>query len=138
MFFAVLLLAFGLLWAHDLQHNIQKEGNCIVVSFFFPDGSNFSYEEYELYKEGNRVPFQTGRTDALGRVVFCPNEEGVWLIKTFSIDGHGAQVRVNFEGEGLKEQKDSIFERYKNILAGLGWLLGIFALLEVYFRRIRR
>lgn len=132
------LLAFSLIYAHDLQHEIQKEGKCIVISFFFPDGNKFSYEEYEVYKEGKKAPFQLGRTDALGRVVFCPNEEGIWMVRTVSTDGHGAQVRVDF-GEGrAKEQKGSIFERHKRLLAGLGWLLGIFALLEIYLKRVKR
>lgn len=76
MFFVGVLLSFALLFAHDLEHTIHREGNCVVVSFFFPDGSKFSYEEYKVYKEGERAPFQIGRTDALGRVVFCPREGG--------------------------------------------------------------
>ncbi len=132
------LLAFSLLYAHDLKHQIEKEGRCIVVSFFFPDGNRFSYEEYEVYKEGDNPPFQVGRTDALGRVVFCPKEEGIWWVKTFSADGHGAQVRVDFGEKGAEEKRDGIFERYRGLLAGLGWLLGIFAIWEIYLRRVKR
>lgn len=138
MVLVVFLITFGLLYAHDLQHEIQKEGRCIVVSFFFPDGNRFSYEEYEVYKEGSNTPFQVGRTDALGRVAFCPNERGVWWVKTVSADGHGTKVRVYFEEEGVEEKREGFFERYKRLFAGLGWLLGIFALLEIYLRRFRK
>ncbi len=136
MFFAGVLLSFALLFAHDLEHTIRREGNCVVVSFFFPDGSKFSYEEYKVYKEGEKVPFQIGSTDALGRVVFCPREGGLWTVITYSEDGHGAQVKISFEEKGLKEEKN-LLERYGRVLAGLGWLLGMFGLWKVYLKRAK-
>ncbi|MEW6655324.1 MAG: hypothetical protein AB1353_00415 [Aquificota bacterium] len=136
MFFAGVLLSFALLFAHDLEHTIRREGNCVVVSFFFPDGGKFSYEEYKVYKEGERAPFQIGRTDALGRVVFCPREGGLWTVITYSEDGHGAQVKISFEEKGLKEEKN-LLERYGRVLAGLGWLLGMFGLWKVYLKRAK-
>ena len=42
----------------------------------------------------------------LGRVVFCPREGGLWTVITHSEDGHGAQVKINFEGKDLKEEKN--------------------------------
>jgi len=136
MFFVGVLLSFALLFAHDLEHTIRREGNCVVVSFFFPDGGKFSYEEYKVYKEGERVPFQIGSTDALGRVVFCPREGGLWTVITYSEDGHGAQVKISFEEKGLKEEKN-LLERYGRVLAGLGWLLGMFGLWKVYLKRAK-
>jgi nickel transport protein len=131
----ILTLLISFCFAHDLQHSLSKEGKCVVLSFYFPDGTKFSYEKYEVYREGERLPFQVGRTDALGRVVFCPDKKGSWTVKTTSEDGHGALVEVKVENTSL-EAKGSFFERYQKVFVGGGIILGLFGLLELYIRRI--
>jgi hypothetical protein len=67
------------IYPHDLEHATKKEGNCIVVELYFSDNTKFSYEEYEIYYENEDAIFQTGRTDALGRVVFCPDRANIHI-----------------------------------------------------------
>jgi nickel transport protein len=112
------------------------EGSCAVLSFYFPDEKPFSYESYEVLREGERVPFQSGRSDALGRVVFCPDRRGLWTVRVFSEDGHGAEVRLRFDGSSLKDKR-SIFERYEKVFVGVALIFGIFGLLELFVRRWR-
>jgi hypothetical protein len=71
--FALALCAWlpGQALAHDLQHEIG-EGEAVSVRLFYADGSDFAFESYEVYRAGEEVPFQVGRTDLLGRVVFLP------------------------------------------------------------------
>jgi len=75
--------------AHDLRHSIE-EGAAVTVKLFSADGNEFSFESYEVYYEGEEIPFQVGRTDARGRLVFLPDRAGTWRVKAFSKDGHGA------------------------------------------------
>lgn len=135
--FILLVLVITLAFAHELQHTVHREGRCLVVSFFFPDNTKFSYEKYEVYKDGERFPFQVGRTDALGRVVFCPAWSGIWKVKTISEDGHGAEVSISFEGESVEERGKNLFERYEKVFVGVGILLGIFGFFELFIRRLR-
>lgn len=131
----LLTLLISLCFAHDLQHSLSKEGKCVVLSFYFPDGTKFSYEKYEVYREGEKLPFQVGRTDALGRVIFCPDRKGSWAVKTASEDGHGAVVEVKVENASV-EAKGTLFERYQKVFVGVGIILGLFGILELYIRRV--
>ncbi len=133
-----ILLVIMLAFAHELQHSVHREGKCLTVSFFFPDNTKFSYEKYEVYKDGEKLPFQVGRTDALGRVVFCPGSSGVWKVKTMSEDGHGSEVSIDFEGGLVEERGKNLFERYEKVFIGVGILLGIFGFFELFIRRLRR
>lgn len=133
----LVLFLLSLSYAHDLQHSLKMEGGCAVLSFYFPDGKPFSYESYEVYREGERVPFQNGRSDSLGRVVFCPDREGRWTVRIFSEDGHGAEVSLEL-GRGSVKDTGSLFERYEKVFVGVGILLGVFGLLELFVRRWRR
>lgn len=113
----------------------QKKESVLYLVFTFLITQIFSYEKYEVYKEGEKLPFQIGRTDALGRVVFCPNEKGNWMVKTTSEDGHGASVRIKVE-DVLVEEKSTLFERYQKIFIGGGIILGLFGILELYIKRV--
>lgn len=121
--------------AHDLHYDLRKEGKCMVLSFYFPDNTKFSYEKYEIYAEGSKLPFQVGRTDAQGRIAFCPDREGKWLVKTTSEDGHGAIVSVDVK-EAYADTEKSLFKRYEKLFVGLGLILGIFGIFELYIRRL--
>lgn len=134
MLFAIILLIFSFAYSHDLQHSVSREGACTVLSFYFPDGTKFSYEKYEVYMYGEKLPFQVGRTDALGRVVFCPDKDGRWVVRTQSEDGHGAVVEVDVKGRSVKAE-GSLFERYQKVLVGAGLILGTFGILEIFIRR---
>ncbi|ADC89683.1 conserved hypothetical protein [Thermocrinis albus DSM 14484] len=130
----LLLLLSSVVLAHDVQHTVNWEGKCAVVRFFFPDGTPFSYESYKVFSERSQVPFQIGRTDALGRVVFCPSTPGVWRVSTYSEDGHGARVDIEVKEVGAVE-KVSLYERYSKVLTGVSLLIGIWGLYQIYVRR---
>lgn len=130
----IFLLFFltGSTFAHDLQHSVKKVGDTIVVSFYFPDGTKFSYENFEIYRDGEKVPFQVGRTDALGRVVFIPDKEGNWIVKVFSEDGHGSNVKVFVEKAGYISTEESMFKRYEKVFVGVGLILGVFGFISIF------
>ncbi len=121
--------------AHDLQHRID-EGAAVSVRFFFADGKDFSFESYEVYRAGEEVPFQVGRTDQKGRIVFLPDRAGTWRIKAFSEDGHGADL--SFSTGAADESGDAgrpFLERHLRILVGVSVIFGLFGLMSLLMGR---
>ena len=90
---AALLAAAVPARAHSVEYRVVP-GHAHVVEVFTADGRPFSYESYEITGPGDSSPFQIGRTDRLGRVVFAPDRIGEWSIRVWSEDGHGLTVNV--------------------------------------------
>ena len=121
--------------AHDLRHQID-EGTAVSVRLFFADGKDFAFESYEVYRAGEEVPFQVGRTDLQGRVVFLPERAGTWRIKAFSEDGHGADFSFSTDVmSGVEEANRSFLERHLRIVVGVSLIFGVFGLLNLFIRR---
>jgi len=121
--------------AHDLRHSIE-EGAAVTVKLSFADGNEFSFESYEVYHAGEEIPFQVGRTDALGRIVFRPDQAGSWRIKVFSEDGPGADFSLTTGAQGGIESVDrSLFERNSRLVVGVSIIFGIFGLVSLFARR---
>jgi nickel transport protein len=137
---ALMLCAWqpGQAMAHDLQHSIN-EGTAVSVKLFFADGNDFDFESYEVYRAGEEIPFQVGRTDALGRVVFLPDRAGTWRIKTFSEEGHGADFAFTTGAKNhIQETNKPFLERHLRIIAGVSVIFGVFGLATLFLRRGER
>ncbi len=125
------LLLFFLL-SHELLHRVENVHRAVVVEFFFADGSKFSYESYRVYKPGeDKIPFAVGRTDALGRVVFLPDTDGVWRVEVISNTGHGANLKVDVRGGGVKgESKNVMLFNILRFITGIVIIVGVFMVLS--------
>ena len=140
---SVLLLASILILsstaaAHEIERSITRQ-EAVVVRLSYGDGTAFSYESYEVIRPGEEVPFQTGRTDAEGRISFLPDTEGTWRVRAFSEDGHGADLEVDVGANGLSLEAERRPDgRWTRVLIGLGVLLVLFGMLRLLFRRSRR
>ena len=125
----------GQAMAHDLQHQID-EGAAVSVKLFFADGSDFAFESYEVYRAGDEIPFQVGRTDLQGRVVFLPDRAGTWRIKVFSEEGHGADFSFTTGAKGgVEDVSQPFFERHLRIVVGVSVIFGVFGLVDLLMRR---
>lgn len=121
--------------AHEVTHAVSR-GEAVVVTLQYADGSPFAYEQYELTPPGESVPFQTGRTDAAGRIVFLPDRRGDWRLKASSEDGHGAELTVSVDAVGAAAAKPrSLWERGSKLVTGVALLFGVFGLLTLFTRR---
>lgn len=121
--------------AHDLQYTTTS-ATAVVVTLGYPDGSPFSYETFEVYPLGQEIPFQTGRTDARGRLAFLPPGPGRYQVRAMSQDGHGLVVEVEADAADLLAAAERpLYERYQRLFVGLGILLGLFGLLMLFYRR---
>lgn len=114
-------------FAHSVQYKVNHK-NAVVVEIFFSDGTPFSYENFEIYSPDNtKVPYQVGRTDKYGRIIFIPDKVGYWTVKVFSEDGHGIIKKIHIDGlSKINEGQNQ-----------LGYLLkifiGVFIILLIYW-----
>lgn len=148
--------------AHHVHHVVAR-GDAVVVSLTYGNGSPLTFDRYDIFAGGEESPFQSGTTDAAGRIVFLPDRSCTWRVKVFSEDGHGADFTFQAgpvepavaepdgaapAGEaadpaetvqvaltpGLVAEKPFI-ERFAGPVAGVGIIFGIFGLFALFFRR---
>lgn len=130
-----LLLSVGFLWGHDLHHKVEQTP-ATVVGFSFGEGTEFSYQPYEVYAPQSKIPYAVGRTDKHSRIVFIPDRPGTWRIKAVSDDGHGAVVEVKID-KTLRTSgySQSIFEKFQKIFVGIALIFALFLLFQTVQKR---
>ncbi len=121
--------------AHDIVHDISRE-QAVVVTFSYGGAEPFSFESYELFRAGEDIPFQVGRTDALGRVAFPAPQPGSWRLKVFSESGHGADLDFDTTQATAPGSCEApkLGNRLK-ALVGASLLFGIFGLLNLFVKK---
>jgi len=125
-------------YAHDLQYDVSRD-QVVVVKFFFGDGMDFSYESYEIYRPDESIPFQTGRTDALGRLSLLPDRKGTWHLKLFSESGHGLDFTLDIDKDGVIEDiKKPLYSKYLKVITGIGIIFGIFGIMKLFIKRNKK
>jgi len=128
----------GTCYGHGLQHEVVSS-KAVVVSYYFSDGERFAYESYEVYPPEAKIPTQTGRTDSKGRLIFLPDKPGEWLIKVSADDGHGLSFSVAIDEDAVvSDAQKPLSTRFPGAIAGLGYVLGIFGLLSLFYRKKRK
>ncbi len=139
-----LAVIFSLIWVtgnavgHDLQYSVSQ-GTAVVIRLYYADTDEFSYESYEIYREGEDIPYQVGRTDAKGAIAFIPDRGGAWRIRTFSEDGHGLDFVIEVDSDQVLRVADrSLFDRYERIIVGIAILFGIFGTINLFTRRKKK
>ncbi|MGB9599646.1 MAG: hypothetical protein ACP5QK_08690 [Myxococcota bacterium] len=132
-----LFLLFPLcLFAHDVHYTISN-GGAYIIDIYYADGTKFAFESYEIYRPNNeKAAYQVGRTNAIGRIAFVPDSAGKWTVKAFSDDGHGVTFSIDVkEGATRAEKRVDFFERFARPIFGLGIILIIFAVINIFLRR---
>ena len=124
--------------AHELQFE-QGPAAAQQVQLHYADGQPFAFEAYEIYPVDGDTPLQVGRTDALGRVVFLADQRGTVRLKVFSADGHGLDKVLTLAPTASPAPPEQVSapppSRSGQLLTGLGWLLGIFGVVQLFIRR---
>jgi nickel transport protein len=132
---AACLLLAGHAHAHGVQHRIEED-RAVTVELFYEDGSELAFERYEITRAGEQTPFQSGSTDARGRLAFLPDRPGAWRVLVFSEDGHGTEISFTTDAQGEIERADRpLLERHWRLVAGVSLLFGIFGLISLFARR---
>jgi len=128
-----------LLLSHDLSHRVFEQKS-VVVEFSFGAGrEDFSYQQYEVFKDGSDIPYMVGRTDKNSRAVFLPDSKGKWIVKAISDDGHGKVVEVDIsENMVLKDSSKSLFEKFQKLFVGVAVILALFLLFKQISKRRKK
>ncbi|OYY92520.1 MAG: hypothetical protein B7Y41_15665 [Hydrogenophilales bacterium 28-61-23] len=133
---ALLISASGSL-AHDLQYSVDS-GQAVVIRMFYLNNTPFTFEGYEIYREGEKLPYQVGRSDSQGRIAFLPDRAAEWRIKAISEDGHGLDFTIRTDAAAvLSGAEKPFYERYARIGVGVAVILGLFGFLSLYIKRKR-
>jgi nickel transport protein len=134
-FFILFLFPLSL-FAHDVHYTVSQ-GNAYIIDIYYADGTKFAFESYEIYKADNdKTAYQVGRTNAIGRIAFVPDSAGKWNIKAFTDDGHGVSFSIDVkEGQTMTEKKVDFFEKFARPIFGVGIILIIFSILNIFVRR---
>lgn len=121
--------------AHDLQYTVSG-AQAVVLRLFYIDDKPFAFEAYEIYRTGEKLPYQVGRTDGQGRVAFLPDRAATWRVKAISEDGHGLDFNLSTDAAAqVATRSKPFYERYGRIVVGIAVILGLFGLLKVYLQR---
>jgi len=135
LFFSLMLSCATPVQAHDLQYSVGG-GQTVVIRTFYVDNSPFTFEGYEIYRDGEKLPYQVGRTDSQGRIAFLPDRADTWRIKATSEDGHGLDFKLSTDAAAtLSGTEKPFFERYARIAVGVAVILGLFGFLNLYLKR---
>jgi nickel transport protein len=145
----ILLFSCGSAGAHGLRYTVTDEKS-VVIELSYASGKAFSNEAYEIYRAGGGNPYQTGRTDPSGRIVFIPDSSGTWRIKAFSEDGHGLDITIETNlpaeqadtGEVLPDTLDGRLPSKKapvgsgtRIFMALALIFGVFGAVSLFIRK---
>jgi nickel transport protein len=121
--------------AHEVDHAVART-DAVVVTLSHEDGETFSNEAYEVIGPGDSNPFQTGRTDANGRITFVPDRTGTWRVRAFSEDGHGVDFTIDVDDlEMAAEARRSPGRGLGIPLAGVFVIFALFGILSLFLKK---
>lgn len=135
----LLLLGYSpLLMPHGVGLEIERR-EAQVIWLHHDDGTPLSDARYELSVVGVDRPYQTGYTDARGRVVFIPGDDRQWRLRVFSQDGHGIDTGFELDRSTLRRsQIDLPVSGITKVILGIGILLSGFGILMLFAKRDKR
>jgi nickel transport protein len=118
--------------AHSVNYDVQQR-NVAAIKVFYTADDPASYAEYEVFApEAGDIPYQTGRTDRSGFVIFLPDRSGTWKIKVLgeSTHGfHGVIVEVKVDKDlNLESFKKPLVAQYTKFVTGISLIIGLFGI----------
>lgn len=137
----VVVLAVPPAASHALLHRVLEADSVVRVEFHFPDGDRPYFESYRVMAPDDHRPFQTGRVNAAGEMSFRPDRPGQWRIVVATEDGHGAEVRIAVDPDGIRPGDHGLvgLSRWERLIASVGYLLGVFGIIALWrMHRARR
>lgn len=159
-FISASLLFFALvstnLTAHEVHSTLDSSPKAMAIRVEYGNGEPFSYESYEIFpppengldpdaenrspRDAKEIPpYQTGRTDARGQILFLPDRPGPWTVRYMSEDGHGGETVVEVAPSQTASLRGvPLYLRYSRVITGIGLFLGIGGALSLYGCRKKR
>jgi nickel transport protein len=122
--------------AHELIQTVTR-ASAVVIELKYGDNSPFSYEQFEIYRKGEDTPFQTGRTDVLGRIVFLPDRAASWRVRAFSEDGHGTDFTIDAGPAEAGESRAGSPGASEASVRSMKIFIGVFVILLIFVIALR-
>jgi nickel transport protein len=141
---ALLVLTLTLAASTAAAHGIGStqvgrlvEGDPIAVAFTWSSGGPVAFAPFKVFGPGDdRLEYQNGRTDRVGRVVFLPDRDGPWRIEVQDDDDHRASLTVEI-GPDQVAPGTPVWQRWLLRLSlGANVVLGLW-LVEGSLRQLR-
>ncbi|MCU7931254.1 MAG: hypothetical protein KZQ90_10665 [Candidatus Thiodiazotropha sp. (ex Codakia rugifera)] len=132
----ILLMSYtSIVQSHGIDMSIGR-AEASIVTLRYHNNEPFANVSYELFVAESKHPYQSGRTDAQGRVVFFPGSIRQWRIRVFSKDGHGTDTPLEVDTDSISRNPggESVLTTAYLVL-GIGILLSGFGLLLLTVKR---
>ena len=141
---AVIFLLFSAnVAAHALHITAQYDGVAISGKAYYSDQTPAAETYVEAVKTGETEPAVYGKTDREGRFSLPFTQDGTFSVMSEGMEGHRAETTgqkmaasspmSNTELQLLREEiaqlKDKIY--WRDILGGIGYILGIFGIVAL-------
>ena len=133
----LLLLLFSFSPSHEVLYSLEKR-EAVILKVYFSDGTPVAYAPYEVYAPSDgKTPWQKGRTDRMGYLVFYPVEEGEWRVRVLEEGGHGLDISVRVSDNKAVEYKQT-YPTYIKLLVYLGLFFPTMMFLYLLTKLLRR
>ncbi|MEW8086793.1 MAG: hypothetical protein AB2823_14640 [Candidatus Thiodiazotropha endolucinida] len=124
--------------SHGVGLKIERQ-EAGVIWLQHSDDTPLADVEYELAADGGNTPYQSGKSDALGRVVFIPGDVREWRLRVFSEDGHGIDTVFELApGATSHSHTGQTYSDFTKLILGIGILLSGFGVMMLFVKRKRR
>ncbi len=134
--FAMLLALAVRAQAHGIEAAVVAGG--VGVEARYADGSAAAFAEVKLYAPGDERVFQEGLSDREGRFFFKPTTSGIWRVSIDDGMGHALTHDIEVRDPGFVATAPAApRSRGAELLAGLGFIWGLFGTLAWYRARKR-
>lgn len=134
IFFIPLIFSSSAL-AHGVSSSVETLP-AVSVTFRFDDQSPMADQVFEIQAPGSDQVYQSGHTDPHGRVVFRPDRQGIWQVRAFTSDGHGARVKVPVSAEMLVTSSgQGRSSKSTKLITGGAIIFGIFGIAALVANR---
>jgi nickel transport protein len=134
----ILMVYAPMILSHGVGLDIERH-EADVIQLHHDDDTPLAEVAYELTAAGASTPYQSGKTDALGRVVFISGDVSEWRLRVFSEDGHGLDTTFELTpGVASHSLTDHAESDITKLVLGIGILLSGFGIMMLFAKRKQR
>jgi nickel transport protein len=127
--------------AHTVDYQIDNQKVVVVTVRLAGEPARFA--EFEVFEPGTReTPFQTGQTDARGKLSFVPTQAGTWIVKVAADSHHGLhgqEMKLEVTQDMIvKSDSRPLVATHTRLIVGISVLFGLFGLVSLTRARRRQ
>jgi nickel transport protein len=128
-------------WGHGVEGHIAP-GRGYQVTVMYDDGEPMSYAAVEIMTAGEKIAFQSGRTDRNGIMLFLPDRPGPWQAVVTDGMGHRLALEVTVAEVGASVDTPAqttapprATSRPQALITGIALIFGLFGMIYAWKTR---